>query len=240
MMPRSGTFDYVFHVSDGPRSGDRKMRGKLRDPHDAGDRLLGHAPTLEAVEYKRAEWQLYSRVTLAATGWRRATASRFSFSVDRALITTLRAGDTIHVSRTSVGGLGFSILRGDELVAAVGAITSVELGTDLTARHPRDLIEQVERVFRTRDPEYKTREFPIELTAAGETRIVHKGRTRVGPYDAFVIHGFIIGIPGTAERACIERRGVSPETAALTTAQLFGTESMEMGDRPGPRASGDC
>ena len=113
-------------------------------------------------------------------------------------------------------------------MAAAGAITSVPLGSDLIARHPRDLIEQVEGVFRTRDPHYKMRESPIELSAAGETRIVHQGRARIGPYDAFVIHGSITGLPGTDERACLERRGVSPETAALTTAQLVGVERMEI------------
>ena len=227
-MARSGTFDYVFHVPDGPRSGTRTLKGTVREPDDPGDRLLGNAPTLEAVEYQREAWQLYSRLTLSASGLRRLSVGSFSFSVDRALIKTLRAGDVVHISRTYVAGIGFSILRGEELVAAVGAITDVPLGKDLTARHPGDLIEQVEEIFRTRDPEYKMRERPLELSSAGETRIVHRGGTRVGPYDAFVLQGFTLGHPGMDELASVERRGVAPETAALTTAQLFRTEPMEL------------
>jgi hypothetical protein len=114
-------------------------------------------------------------------------------------------------------------------VAAAGAITDVPLGRDLTARHPTDLIEQVEAIFRARDPRYKMREWPLELSSAGETRIVHRGGgARVGPFDAFVLHGFMCGMPGTDELAAIERRGVAPETATLTTAQLFGSEAPEL------------
>ena len=228
VMARSGTFDYVFHVSDGPRSGTRKLKGKFRDARERGERLLGHAPRLEAVEYQREAWQLYSRVTLSTSGWGRLRPASFSFSVDRALITTLRAGDEIHISRTCVAGLALSILRGGELVAAAGAVTAVPLGRDLTARPPSDLIQQVEAIFRTRDPDYKMRESPLEFSSAGETRIVHRGRTRVGPFEANVLHGFILGIPGTDELAAIERLGVAPQTATLTTAQLFGSEAPEL------------
>lgn len=227
-IPASGTFDYVFHVPAGPQSGSRKLKGGLRDPLGRRDRLLGHAPTLEAIEYKREEWQLYSRVTLTASRWRLSGSRSMSFSVDRALIRTLRAGDVLNISRTGCGGLGLSILRDGDLVAAAGAITKVPLGAGLTARNPGDLVEQAEMVFRARDPQYRMGEYPIELSVEGETRIVHRGRPRLGPYDIFVIHGFIIGIPGTDERVSIERTGVCPDTAAHTTVQLFETERMEI------------
>lgn len=52
------------------------------------------------------------------------------------------------------------------------------------ARRPHDLIEQVEMVFRTRDPGYRMRESPMEFSSGGETRIVHRGRAGVGPFEA--------------------------------------------------------
>ena len=61
MIPTSGTFDYTFVVPAEARTGS--IRSFLREPLEADPaRLLGHAPILEAVEYQREAWQLYSRM----------------------------------------------------------------------------------------------------------------------------------------------------------------------------------
>jgi hypothetical protein len=223
-----GTFDYVFDMNADLRTAP--IRGRLRDPIGDGEwpnRLVGHAPILSAVEYQREVWQLYARFTLVASDLDTASVARAEFSVDRGLLNVLRRGDVIHISRSCCCGLGMSILREGLLIAAVGAITEVPLGLDVSARIPYDLVQQAEHVFQTRDAEYEMSERPLELSIAGETRILHSSRQRMGPFDVFVRHGFLDGMPGTDVSASLERRGVCPDTAAHTSAELFENEGLE-------------
>ena len=105
VMATCGTFDYIFVVPEEPRGGTRQMQGALRQPLQGDpERLLGHAPLLQTVEYHREKWQLLCRVTLTATEKKHAIASSFSFNVDRELIAMLRGSDVLHVSRTPVRG----------------------------------------------------------------------------------------------------------------------------------------
>jgi hypothetical protein len=202
------------------------MHGGLREPIQGGDleRLLGHAPLLQAVEYNREKWQLLSQVTLSATEKKHAIASSFSFNVDRELIAMLRANDVMHISRTYCAGLGLSILRDGELVAAAGAVIDVPLGPTVSVRHPRQLIEQAEAIFRVRDPEYHMRNYPVELRVGDVLHILHEGLPTIGDYEILVRHGHIWGIPGTDECVSIERLKVCPSTAAHHSAQLMETE----------------
>ena len=239
VLPLEDIFDYTFDVVDPLRAG-QKLAGRPREdlPKDDlrrvrhGDRrLVGHAPSLEASEYQRQPWQLYARITLIASDPSNATVKSVSFSVERGLVRVLRLGDVLHISRTGCAGIGLSILRDDQLVAAAGAISYVPLGVDVSVRFPDDLTDQVEAIYRTRDPEYEMREYPIELSIEGATRILHGGRPRIGPYEVLVRHGFFPGIPGTNECVSIERCGVCPDTAAHTSAQLLEEEGLQIDDR---------
>jgi hypothetical protein len=223
-----GTFDYVFDVDADLRT--EPIRGRLRDPigdTECPTRLVGRTPLLSAVEYQREAWQLYARLTLVASDPENSV-TRAVFSVQRGLVRVLRRGDVLHISRTGCGGLGVSILREGLLIAAAGAITAVPLGVGASARIPHDLVRQAEHVFQSRDAEYCMAEEPLELTIAGETRILTLGRPQMGPFDVFVRHGFLEGIPGTNESASIERRGVCPDTAAHTSAELIEREGLEI------------
>src|SRR5215216_2389504 len=65
VMHISGTFDYIFIVPGGSPRASRRMEGSLTRPPELDDRrLLGHVPILEAVDYQKEDWQLYSRITL--------------------------------------------------------------------------------------------------------------------------------------------------------------------------------
>jgi hypothetical protein len=86
------------------------------------------------VEYHREQLQLLCRVTLTATE-KHAIASSFWFNVDRELIAMLRGSDVLHISRTHRAGLGLSVLRDGQLIAAAGAVMHVPLGT-VSVRHP--------------------------------------------------------------------------------------------------------
>ena len=228
VMHISGTFDYTFIVADGSGSGSRRMEGTLREPPQGEwKRLIGHAPLLVTEEYHKEAWQLYSRLTLTPQD-REATVRSFSFSVDRELTAMLRAGDALHISRTPCAGLGLSILRGGQLVAAAGAVSAVPLGPVISVRHPAELVRQAEAIFRQRDPEYHMRDFPAEIRVGSVTRIIHAGRPTIQEYEILVRHGFLWGMPGTDESISIERRRVCPDTAAHNTAQLLTTEAREL------------
>lgn len=221
VMHISGTFDYAFIVPDGPRGGSRRIEGTLREPpQGVQDRLIGHAPLLHAEEYQREAWQLFSRITLTPRD-RKATARSFSFSVDRELIAMLRSGDALHISRTPCAGLGLSVLRDGQLLAAAGAVSAVPLGPEVSVNYPGDLVRQAEAVFRMRDPGYHMSDSPVELRVGAVTRIVHGGRPTIGDYEILVRHGFLWGIPGTDESVSIERRRACPDTAAHHTAELL-------------------
>ena len=230
VMPVSGTFDYTFVVPSGSRSGSRRMKGTLTAKPGWHDRrrLLGRSAILEAVEYQKEAWQLYSRLTLTAGNKWTATARSFAFSVDRALIVMLRQDDVLNISRTACAGLGLSVLREGRLVAAAGAVSAVPLGPDVSVRHTFDLVQRAEAIFRVRDPEYEMKDHPVELRVGNVTRILHVGRPTIGDYEVLVRHGFIAGMPGTNESVSIELRRVCPDTAAHTSAQLMEQEGQEL------------
>lgn len=80
VMATCGTFDYRFVVPDRSFGGERQTQGILREPiHGDQDRLLGHAPPLQTVEYHQ-EKRLLCRVTLTVTEKKHAIASSFSFN----------------------------------------------------------------------------------------------------------------------------------------------------------------
>jgi hypothetical protein len=225
---KEGTFAYEFVVPDEPQGDSRRIKGVLHKRLGPGERrLLGEAPVLETIEYQREAWQLYARVVLTASDKRTASVASACFSVDRELMRMLRRGDVLNVSRTRCGGIGLSVLRNDHLVAAAGAIAHVPLGVGVSVHTPSDLVHQAEAVFQTRDPQYRSHEHPIEVSIGGETRIVHRG-ARIDPYELFIRHGFLPGMPGTDVCASIERRGVCPDTAAVTSAQLLEAEGLQM------------
>jgi hypothetical protein len=222
-----GTFHYVFEIQDDLRTA--QTTGRVCDVVKHGTkRLIGHAPALSAVEYQREPWQLYARLTLRASDPEKALTSHASFSIDRALVSALRSGDAFYLARTGCGGLGLSIMRGETLVAAAGALASLPLGPKVSVRTPVDLVQQAERVFRQRDSRYSMSDCPVEISIDGETRILHQGRPRMGDYDVIVRHGFLPGLAGTDFSVSIERRGTCPHTAAHTTAQLFEEEGLQL------------
>jgi len=230
-IPREGTCHYEFEIRGDLLNGGG-VTGRLAESVSGGaKRLVGHTPRLTAVEYQREAWQLYARVTLTATDRAHALVGQASFSVDRRFIRMLRDGDMFYMSRTSCGGVGLSVLRQDELIGAAGAITHVPLGRGQSVRLPLDLIRQAEGVFQARDSGYRMREYPIELSLAGETHITDGGRPTIGPYDVFIRHGFLRGMPGIDVCLSIERNGVCSDTAAHTSAQLLDEEGIDLRDR---------
>lgn len=242
MIPLSGTFEYAGEVPVGyvQTSG----RWQLRDQSEAGsstggdslmhDRLVGLQPTLKITgvgvtpDVRVSPYTgnvrpkvLLSRLTLRADQKDRATVAAFSFCVDQALTRSWRPGDVLHVARTSCGGLGLSVVRGGQLITAVGAVTAVPQGRVVNVRIPWDVIREAECVVSRLDPGFEFPELPIEVHVEAERRVLYRGRPRIGGYEVFVEHGFYPGTPGTSECAALSLVGSCPETAAICSAQLL-------------------
>jgi hypothetical protein len=240
-IPLSGTFEYVGVVPDrqGQYSGEWGLRANSGAEASTGadhlihDRLVGLRPSLQITDLGmtpdvRASpftgnvrpKVLRSRLTLRAAANGRAAVAAFSFCVDQALTRSWRVGDVLHVARTSCGGLGLSVVRGNRLIAAIGAVTAVPNG-ELTIRFPSEAIREAARAFSRLDPRFTFRELPIEIRLGSETLVLYRGRPRIGDYEVFVEHGFYPGIPGVSECAAVSLVDSCPDTAAISSAQLL-------------------
>lgn len=247
MIPPCGTFDYVVAV---PASGMTECTSwvvRVRDPVEhAGDdlvdaRLVGLSPRLEIIDagltpegptYSTTRIvrpkALRSRMTLSASKKKLASVSAVSFHVDKSLTSAWRPGDLVYLSRTNCGGLGISVIREGILVAAVGAITAVPLGSGVQARLPWDLAQEAEDVFRRRDSQFELPEIPLELRVGSQPWLSCGGRKQLEYYEAFVVHGFNRGQDGTNECAAISRIGACSCTGANASALLLETDRLEI------------
>jgi len=139
-------------------------------------------------------------------------------------VRSLRCGDRVYMARTPCAGVGISVIRGDTLVAAAGAVTAVPLGPELVVGAP-DV--GVGALFEQIDPDYQLLEIPLEFKVGGQRRLAHCGTRTLGPYWIYVIRGFCPGMSGTDECAAIVRVGTFTETPTSSTAQLLGGGEVE-------------
>jgi hypothetical protein len=235
MIPSSGTFDYVTTVPATVDGGP----WPLRAPHRA-DGLVGPNPSLVIADagltpnpgWESGIWRpevLRHRLTLRASGRKGATVARASLYVDRGITAALRAGDELHLTRTGCGFLGLSVLRGELLVVAVGAVTAVPLGSHVSARVPHDLVEAAATPFKLPDPHFEFPELPIEVTVeARRALLIGHRRCQLGGYEITMVHGHLPGTPGVNESVAIARTGLCSEMAAVSSAQLLAYDPIEM------------
>jgi len=240
-MPPSGTFDYVLTVPE--RIGDNgfECRAAVRKAIvRTGDRLfdsrlVGTTPLVRVADAgltpdasPQRPAVMRSRITLTAASRQQATVSEASFHVDTALVSSMRPGDELHLARTNCGGLGLSVLRGGELVVAVGAVTAVPLGPKVRATIPGDLIEDATAVFQRRDPGFRFRECPVEVSVSSSRSILYGPRRNIEDYRVFLVHGFLAGVPGTNECGAIYHTGACPDAAAAASAMLMDGHALSM------------
>lgn len=251
-MHPCGTFDYVTVVPEDPAAYATGWQAASRQPVK-GDRLVGHAPILRITDaeiapdtppprrrpFARPE-VLRSRITLTAT--EQDASHGVSFHVARDLTSALRPGDVLHLARTLGAGLGVSVIRGERLVAAAGAVDAVPLG-DLKVGTPGDVIDELKAVLKRHDPTldeerwvfYQTpvfRELPVEVCLDGQRRLRYWGRFELGEYDVDVIHGFLLGTPGDDLCVAITLRGACPAEAASASARLLDFKELTREDGP--------
>lgn len=241
-MPLAGTFEYTAIVPPEFREG-RPCRWSVQlfgnvsetgeELHDS--RLVGFSPHLEITEggptpnpSTSRPAVLRSRFTLSAAAKENATVSSASFYVDRDLTRIFEPGDRLHMARTDCGGLGLSLLRGDQLVFAVGAVSRVPLGSDVWAGTPMDLVREAEATFKKRDSKFGFRELPVQISIGGQTRIKFRGWEKMANYDIWLEHGYLPGISGADECAAIALKGACGAVAASASAQLLNGGELEM------------
>lgn len=237
-IPPCGTFEYVLVVpslgSHGPWSLQLGKPIQLTGDDLRDDRLVGHSPFLTVSEAGIAEVVgvspitkvpsprvLRSRLTLTARSKERAIAKSATFHVDQALLAAVSAGDMIHLARTRCGGLGLSIVRDGQLVAAAGVASSVPLGRTAHVRIPREAIAEAELVLKKSDPAFEFHELPVEVRLEETVRLLYRGRIHVGCYEVFVEHGYYPGVPGTEECVALALVPACPDVAAISSAQLM-------------------
>ncbi len=239
-MPFCGTFAYVVFVPGAPQELGQPWQVSLAEKFEftgdslRDDRLLGHSPTLTISDggtafppEKQYKDIFRSRLTLTASQKKHATASSASFYINKDITSRFMPGDLLYLSRTSCAGLGLSLVRNDELILAVGAVTAVHLGPSLKVKYPFELVRDAETVFRKGDPGFEFAQSPLQFTLGTESRIVFSGLERLGEYKISMKHGHIAGMPGTAECVGIWTSAQDAH-AATSSAELLESGDLEM------------
>jgi hypothetical protein len=233
MMPPSGTFEYSTTVpEDGMNNFPWAMKSR-EDFKSTGDplvdnRLVGWSPFLYIRDAglppdpgPSCPAVHRSEIQLVATEKKDASCEAASYFLDKTLVGILRPGDVFHITRTSCGGVGVSAIRKGRLIFAVGEVTAVPLGSDVSVKIPHDLLSKAEAVFRQRDPEFEFANCPIETCIADSSRILSQGIVGMGGYHICVVHGYLVGEPGTPECVSISLDGVCNWVVARASAQLL-------------------
>lgn len=238
-IPLTGTFEYVAVIPDhmgATFSCDMLLRPLTTDPRsNAPTRLVGPTPRLHVEDAgptpnpsSRAPASQRSRLRLIAADRRNASVAEASFVLDDGVISALRPGDLLHLVRTGCGNIGVSAIRCDQLIFAVGAITAVPLGCDVTARIPYDLVSQTEAIFKARDGGFEFAEYPVEIHASDEVRIMYKGRIELDSIDVWVLHGHYSCTPGVNACGSVVRKGACPAVDANSSALFLDSGALEM------------
>ncbi len=176
-----------------------------------------------------------------------------AFHIDRSITSRLLPGDIMHIVRTQKGGLGFSVLRRNQLLVAFGAITAVPLGEAITARLAPELHRQAvseEPIFAaTMNPgldNFPNRhhdEWPIQVKI-GERLFLSFGCSKeIEGIKLFIYHGFyfrssrkwwhfwkpksIHGVGGKDECAALTRIDQSSWVGANASALLLETDGLQ-------------
>ena len=187
-----GAFEYSTTVPlDGQNAFPWEM--KSREPFVVGESPLLYIreaglppnPGLSVPSVVRNE------IRLVATDKKHRSREMGSYFLDQALVRALRSGDIFHIVRTDFGGVGVSAIRQGKLVFAVGEVTVVPLGSDISVKIPYNLVHKAEEIFRQRDPKFEFPDYPVEVCVGDSPKIWYRGLVQIGDYHIWVEHGVI-------------------------------------------------
>ena len=203
-MPLCGTFHYVaavpdgFEVSRAPiRARDESGPANSRHPDPLlGSRLVGFEPSIEIRGH---------RIVITASSRERAEVSAASFAMDPELIEVLRGGHVIRVVREKTGDVGVEVLRDGRLMVAIGAVTALPLGGDVSVGGEED----------------DATEYVAVRVGAQAQRLARGEPVTMGDYELEVVRPALFGVPGHLESVAVCRAGVCSLEAAVRSAQLL-------------------
>jgi hypothetical protein len=179
----SGRFDYVAEFTSPSFASDEIVlpaRSRLESECQV---LLGHVPKVRF-------WS--DRVVIVAADSTLAAMKWISFPVGDVVFLVAKAGDLLRMVRTATGDLGLSIVRKDELVVALGAVTEVNLGHTVIASNG---FESLQVSIASHVITLRSRESINEAGGEGAR------------YDVYLERARASGLPGVAECASIIRAG---------------------------------
>lgn len=227
VLAANGGFECALTSRDLPASRLPMLSGNVV-------RLVGRSPLLTVREAgvssgdgARAELRRHAFVMSArrmdGAGVRTAT-----FHVESTVIEQLAPGDVLHLLCTDNGDLGVSVLRGGQLVMAIGPLAAMPLGEGIAVRWPTDLRDEITEVFRRRDPIYVASGLthaifpsPLEVRVGDDVALVGRSRRLVGEFEVVLADGATgaFGIPSGFGSIC--RIGAGSRLGATLTAQLL-------------------
>ena len=194
------------------------------------DRLVGYAPLLYIGDWGaiadptglRSTMRL-SRLTLRASSLNNATHSETSCIIDRELIMPMQVGDVLRLSHSAMWGTGISLLRGNDLVFAAGAILGHPLGKNIRVKLPDDFSD---RWARYGDIPYELRKgqkllVPVEFHVGNETRSIYGGTAELGAYEFWVREGTDYNFPSGDTIIAIAVKGLSDSIPTVASAMLL-------------------
>jgi hypothetical protein len=222
VMPLCGTFYYAGVVPD-TRAERESGKWRLEDQSGAAprtdwrfwkrdelfdNRLVGLRPALRIMS---------GRLMLEAAGRRRAEVRSASLELDESLIAIFQGGDVLTLIRTGTADIGVSLLRGDQLIVAVGAVTESPLGENVVARNGFVVDDSA-----FAPEQWLRRDTWVDVSVSGEARRLRGGEeTTICNYRFSVVRCFQDGIPGTYESLAISLDGICPHLAAVHSAELL-------------------
>jgi hypothetical protein len=122
MIHPAGTFEYDARFTEESfRDSDIMLVGV--DRSGRGDkRLVGLNPKIRF-------W--HDRLVIVASDQTNSSVRNVSFAIGDTVKLAARPGDRLYVTRTGSGGIGLYVLRGQELILAIGAVRALPLGSEV-------------------------------------------------------------------------------------------------------------
>ncbi len=212
VMGACGTFNYSGVV---PEQWPQCRSWVVQDQSGAADypetdffhayRLIGLRPLLAITD---------DEIVLKSLTRERSQATTAALRLDSELIDSLRAGDTLNLVRTATADIGVSLLRGQQLVFAVGAASAVPTGEDVIVRS-------------VGSGEFPGGDYWLELSVFGQESQLRGGQSAdLGPYEISVLRCFTEGIPGTYACLAVSHRGGCSHDSAKRSAQLLSKQGL--------------
>jgi hypothetical protein len=203
-----GRFDYVAEFTEGSFGATEILLQAQSRVVVEEQVLVGHTPKLRF-------WN--DRVVVLAADSTRSAMRWASFPVGDVVFLVARAGDVLGMVRSGTGDLGLAIVRENQLVVALGAVTELSLGDNVKAANR----------FDTKDE----RSASLEIHIGGDVSVLRSRESKnAAGYNVYVERTctWHWDTDGVAECASIVHTGEPrASNAAIRGAVLLANERMD-------------